>query len=88
MVPSSLTARAIIGDLLGGRREVARITGATPNAVAQWYRIGIPAKFWPAIQAVAAERGIPGVTFAALAATKAGSGDRPSSAAEGPRVLA
>ena len=31
---------------LGGKHEVARITGATPNAVTQWRRIGVPAKFW------------------------------------------
>ena len=65
-----ITAQAIINDRFGGRRAVAAITGATPNAVAQWYRIGIPAKFWPILVDTAKTRKIDGITFDALASTK------------------
>ena len=65
-----IAAREIIKDRFKGRRDVASITGATPNAVAQWYRIGIPPKYWPVLVDVARDRGVQDVTFDALAATK------------------
>lgn len=55
---------------LGGKHQVSALTGATPNAVTQWRRIGIPAKYWHVLVPHAEQAGIPGITFAALQATK------------------
>lgn len=55
---------------LGGKHEVSTLTGATPNAVTQWRRIGIPSKYWHVLVSHAEASGIPGITFAALQATK------------------
>lgn len=38
------TSRDII-ESFGGRHLVATIIGSTPNAITQWYRIGVPAKY-------------------------------------------
>jgi hypothetical protein len=63
-------APAEIIAALGGKHEVARITGATPNAVTQWRRIGVPAKFWHVLVEHAAGAGVPGITFAVLQSSK------------------
>jgi hypothetical protein len=55
---------------LGGKHEVARITGATPNAVTQWRRIGVPAKFWHVLVEHSAQSGVSGISFDVLRGTK------------------
>jgi deoxyribodipyrimidine photolyase-like uncharacterized protein len=55
---------------LGGKHELAALTGAKPNAVTQWHRIGIPSKYWDVVVEHAAARGIGQITFAVLRATK------------------
>lgn len=54
----------------GGRQPMAQITKAKPTAVTQWRRIGIPAKYWPDLVALAPGRGVEGLTFDVLRATK------------------
>lgn len=63
------TARTIIAAF-GGRRPVAEITGATPDAVTQWNRIGIPPKHHRKLVEAAAERQIGVVTYEALEASR------------------
>lgn len=70
MASEQTPAQEIIKGKFGGSRVVSKITGADRNAVSQWYRIGIPAKYWPALVDAAAARGLEGVTFDALAAAK------------------
>lgn len=57
-------------EALGGKHSLAALTGATPNAITQWRRIGVPAKFWPVLVDHAAAHDIPGITFDALRASK------------------
>lgn len=57
-------------NALGGKHAVSTLTGAKPNAVTQWRRIGVPAKFWPVLVERAAEAGIEGITFDALRVSK------------------
>lgn len=64
-----MTAADIIAAF-GGRREMAAITGADPSAVTQWRRIGVPARYWPELVEQGAARGIEGITFDVLRATK------------------
>lgn len=61
---------AQIIDALGGRRAVADLTGAEPNAITQWRRIGVPAKYWPTLVERASALGVEGITFASLRCTK------------------
>jgi hypothetical protein len=70
MSDETISAYAIVNQRFRGRRDVAEVTGAAPNAVAQWYRNGIPAKFWPALVETAETRGLKDITFEALAKTK------------------
>jgi hypothetical protein len=67
---ASGSTRHIINVLFDGRQDVARVVGSTAKAVDQWHRIGVPSKFWPTLVNEAAARGIEGVTFDALQATK------------------
>jgi DNA-binding transcriptional regulator YdaS (Cro superfamily) len=55
---------------LGGKHALAALTGASPNAVTQWRRIGVPAKYWDVLVDHAAAKGVAGITFPALRATK------------------
>ena len=64
-----MTSHEIL-SAFGKRKTIADLTGATPAAVEQWKRIGIPAKYWHEFVQAAVERGIEGVTFDALKATK------------------
>jgi hypothetical protein len=57
---------------MGGKHDLAALTGAKPNAVTQWRRIGIPSRYWHVLVEEAARRGIEGITFDALAASKPG----------------
>ena len=43
---ASMMADEIIAAF-GGTKPVAEITGASRNAVSNWTRFGIPAKYWP-----------------------------------------
>jgi hypothetical protein len=56
-------------EALGGKDQVSRLTGAKPNAIRAWRRIGIPYKHWQPLlqqaQAVGAA-----VDAKALAATR------------------
>lgn len=61
-----MDASSII-ERLGGTRKVAEITGAKRNAVSQWLRIGIPAKYWPALVKSVSDDSL---TFEQLQATK------------------
>lgn len=54
----------------GGRQATALLTGAAPAAVTQWRRIGIPSRYWHVLVEEAQRRGIDGITFDALAASK------------------
>lgn len=49
------TARDII-TALGGTRVVAGFSGVERNVASQWYRIGIPAKYWLEIARQAAQK--------------------------------
>lgn len=62
-------ARDII-KTLGGRDAVSRLTGATPNAVRAWYRIGVPYRYWDVLVNAATADALEGVTFDALRKTK------------------
>ncbi len=64
-----MTAPEII-EAFGGTASVADLTGARPNAVTQWRRIGIPSKYWDVLVERAATTGIGGITFASLRASK------------------
>jgi hypothetical protein len=57
-------------NLFGGRGAISAITGAKGNAITQWKQAGVPAKFWHVLVGEAGKRGIDGVTFEALAATR------------------
>ena len=64
-----MTAADIIAAF-GGRQAMADLTGALPDAVTQWRRIGIPARYWPELVEAAPGKGVGGITFAVLRATK------------------
>jgi len=57
-------------DALGGIRVVAQATGAKRNAVTQWRRIGVPAKYWPTIVQFADAAGKSSITYAVLQASR------------------
>jgi predicted RNA polymerase sigma factor len=52
----------------GGRTAVAEITGASRNSVSNWYRDGIPAKFYNCLVKAARERKVDGITHDGLEA--------------------
>lgn len=54
----------------GGRQVVSLLTGAQPANISMWRTNGVPAKYWPALVEKARERGVEGVTFPVLEATK------------------
>lgn len=72
MSEEALNVYTIVNQRFRGRHDVAEITGAAPNSVAQWYRNGVPAKFWPALVGAAEARALKGVTFDALAGAMRG----------------
>lgn len=53
-------------DALGGYRAVAVALGENPTTVQNWRRRGIPGRFWPAIERIAAERGVAAITVESL----------------------
>lgn len=53
-------------EALGGRLVVSHITGARPNAVSNWYRAGIPARYWYDIALAAEAAHVEGVTLHTL----------------------
>jgi hypothetical protein len=57
-------------EAFGGRQAIATLTGAEPDAVTQWRRNGIPAKYWHVLVAHAHTAGVPGITFEALRASR------------------
>lgn len=57
-------------EAFGGRWVLAKLTGANATAVTQWRRIGIPAKYWPALMAAAPFHDVGGLSFPELQATK------------------
>lgn len=63
-----MTATEII-IAVGGRNRVAELTGAKRNAVTQWYKAGIPSKFWPDLLAEAERLEVASVTVDALRGT-------------------
>lgn len=67
MSEEAISVYTIVNQRFRGRHDVAEITGAAPNSVAQWYRNGVPAKFWPVLVDAAQVRSLKGVTFDALA---------------------
>lgn len=58
--PPSTPAEVI--DLLGGSTAVSKVLGNNRSAVKNWRTDGIPAKFWPALARIAADKGVPGIT--------------------------
>ena len=66
---ASMTGTDVI-KLFGGLGPVSQITGANRRAVEQWKRIGVPSKYWPELVSAADEKGIEGITFDVLRATK------------------
>ncbi len=68
---------------LGGRNEVSRLTGASKNAVSNWYVSGIPPKFHNRMVRAANDLGIPGITLDLLEATHRPQPARPARAKPG-----
>ncbi len=52
-----MTADVIIAAF-GGTKPLSEITGASRNAVANWARDGIPAKYWPLLARTARSKRI------------------------------
>jgi len=57
-------------EAFGGRQAISTLTGADPDAVTQWRRNGIPAKYWHVLVERAHAASIPGITFDALRASR------------------
>jgi len=64
-----MSAAAIL-EAFGGKHAVSGLTGASPNAVTQWRRIGIPSRYWHVMVEEAKAKRIKGITFEALKASK------------------
>jgi len=64
-----MTSHEIL-SAFGKPKIIHEITGADPRAIRAWKRNGIPAKYWHEFVQEAEQRGIPGVTFDTLKATK------------------
>jgi YdaS antitoxin of YdaST toxin-antitoxin system len=62
----SLTPTSAI-DALGGTGAVAEALGVPNNTVSTWRIRGIPARRWPSLVRLAAEKGNDEITFEALA---------------------
>ena len=65
---------------LGGRNAVSALTGASKNAVSNWYVSGIPPKFHNRMARAANDLGIPGITLDLLEATHRPQPARPARA--------
>lgn len=66
---------AEIIDGLGGYRTVAAELGENPTTVQNWRRRGIPGRFWPAVERLAARLGVPGITVESLEAARSAQDD-------------
>ena len=65
---------------LGGRNAVSTLTGASKNAVSNWYVSGIPPKFHNRMVRAANDLGVPGITLDLLEATHRPQPARPARA--------
>jgi len=63
-----LHAHIRVINLLGGKAALARALGIKPTRATKWHKRGIPARYWPAVEAVAREAELPDITAATLAA--------------------
>ncbi len=54
----SSSSHAIVIQAFGGLTPLAKAIGVDRKLVVHWPRRGIPAKYWPKVQAAAARRGL------------------------------
>lgn len=53
-----LTSHSQVIDAFGGVRSLAEAIGISPKRAIHWPRRGIPAKYWPAVEGIAAGKSI------------------------------
>lgn len=64
---SSSSSHTIVIQAFGGLTPLAKAIGVDRGLVTHWPRRGIPAKYWPKVQAAAGRRGL-AITAHSLAA--------------------